>query len=126
MKKMSFIILFLLLCMAGCTGQKLISLEGMSPDAPSEIFYIDGNDCKWSPDRIEVKKGTHVIIEVASLDRDVHFRLHRYDLRFRIPQGKRITAEFYAHTQGEFEFGCSIGKDPVYLWEGRVGNLIVK
>jgi hypothetical protein len=123
---MPFIILFLLLCMVGCTGQKLISLEGMPPDAPSEIFYIDGKDCRWSPDIIRVRQGTHVIIEVASLDRDVNFLLHGYDIRFRIPQGKRITAEFYAHTQSEFEFGCFLGKGPGHRWEGRAGKLIVK
>jgi hypothetical protein len=126
MKITPFLIILILLGVAGCTGQKLISLEGMPPDAPSEIFYIDEKDCRWSPDIIRVRQGTHVIIEIASLDRDVNFLLHGYDIRFRIPQGKRITAEFYAHTQGEFEFGCSVGSEPEYRWEGREGKLIVK
>lgn len=112
---------------AGCaTRPKLTSLEGMPPDAPVKKIQLKGENCTWTPDTIRVKKGTHVILDVESVDWDYNFNLKGFDLRFIIPEGKTVTAEFYASKTGEFEFGCYIEKGQRYMWGGMVGKLIVE
>jgi len=125
MKKL--IILVLLLFIAGCaTEPQLKSTVGMPPDAPVEKIHVKGENCNWSPELIRVKKDTHVILEVESVDWDYNFNLTGYDLSFVIPKGKTVTAEFYASRTGEFVFGCYIEKGDKYLWGGMVGKIIVE
>jgi heme/copper-type cytochrome/quinol oxidase subunit 2 len=121
------IIIVLLLFAVGCaTEQKLTAIWGMPSEAPSETFQIKGKDCNWDPDIITVKQNTHVILEVESVDRGYNFNLKGYDLHFEIPKGKTVTAEVYADSKGEFEFGCYIEKGEKYYWGGMVGKLIVE
>ncbi|MBI5410225.1 MAG: hypothetical protein HZA14_12760 [Nitrospirae bacterium] len=124
MKKIFTAILLILLI--GCAGQRLMSLEGMPSGVPTETVKIKGDNCKWIPDLVRVKKGSHVILEVESVDWDYNFRLVGYDLRFKIPKGQKVTGEFYASQTGEFEYGCYIEKGFHYFWGGMVGKLIVE
>jgi len=111
----------------GCAmGQKMTALEGMPSGTPVEKIQIKGEKCQWSPDAIKVKKGTHVILEVASIDWDYNCRLNGYGLRFPVKKGERVTAEFYASEKGEFEFGCYIQEGLNYSWGGMIGKLIVE
>lgn len=123
------VIVVITLCflLAGCTTkQKLTSLEDMPAGAPVTTVQVKGEKCTWSPDFIRVIKGTHVLLEVKSVDWDYNFQLKGYDLRFVIPEGNTVTAEFYASKAGEFEFGCYIKKGLNYYWGGMVGKLIVE
>lgn len=125
MKKICFAVL--LFFIVGCaTSEKMKALEGMPSGAPVETVQLKGNNCTWTPDIIKVKQGTHVILEVESVDWDYNFMLKGYDLRFIAPKGKKVTAEFYASEKGEFEFGCYIEKGLRYLWGGMVGKLMVE
>lgn len=127
--KRSFIVIMITLCflIMGCAiGEKLTSLEEMPADAPIQKVQLKGEDCKWIPDLIKVEKGTHVILEVTSVDWDYNFHLIGYDLSFTIPEGKTVTAEFFASKLGEFEFGCYIEKGKHWFWGGMVGKLIVE
>jgi heme/copper-type cytochrome/quinol oxidase subunit 2 len=119
-------IVMLLFFVVGCMKQNLRSLEGMPPDAPVKKILIQGEDCGWSPNLVRIKKGTHVILEVESVDWDYNFRLDYYDLQFKIPEGKKITAEFYASKAGEFEYGCYIETGAKFFWGGMIGKLIVE
>jgi plastocyanin len=103
-----------------------MSLEGMPPDAPVKKVLITGEDCGWSPDLVRVDKGTHVILEVESVDWDYNFRLDYYDLIFIIPEGEKVTAEFYASKAGEFEYGCYIETGEKYFWGGMIGKFVVE
>jgi heme/copper-type cytochrome/quinol oxidase subunit 2 len=124
MKKVCIAIL--LIFTVGCVKQKLMSLEGMPPDSPVKKIMITGEDCGWSPNLVKVKQGTHVILEVESADWDYNFRLAYYDLVFEIPEGKKVTAEFYASKAGDFEFGCYIETGKKYFWGGMVGKIVVE
>jgi heme/copper-type cytochrome/quinol oxidase subunit 2 len=128
MKKIFFAVLFIfIIFIVGCaTGSKMKAVEGMPSGAPVETVQLKGNNCIWTPDLIKVKKGTHVMLEVESADFDYNFRLNGYGLRFMVPKGKKVTAEFYASEKGEFEFGCYIEKGLHYSWGGMVGKLIVE
>jgi len=128
MKRSSIVIMItLFLFIMGCaTGQQLTSLEGMPADAPVQKVQLKGEDCTWVPDLIRVEKGTHVILDVTSIDWDYNFNLKGYDLSFIIPEGQIVTAEFFASKPGEFEFGCYIEKGKKWYWGGMVGKLIVE
>jgi len=125
----SLIISLSVLCIViwGCaTGQKTTSLEKMPPDAPMQTVMITGDKCEWIPDRITIEKGTHVVLNVRSVDRDYNFRLAHYDLLLKVPKGETVNAEFYSSDTGEFEFGCYIEEGQHFYWGGMVGKLIVE
>lgn len=126
MKKISFVLILLLLSIGCATKQRLESLEGMPPDAPVKTVHIKGEDCSWAPGVIRIEKGTKVILEVESVDADYNFNLKGYNLRFEVPKGTTVTSQFYASRAGRFEFGCYIEKGFRYSWGGMVGALIVK
>jgi heme/copper-type cytochrome/quinol oxidase subunit 2 len=98
----------------------------MPADAPVTTVSIQGENCEWIPDRITVNKGSHVVLNVNSVDWNYNFRLKNYELLFYIPQGETVSAEFYAAEPGEFEFGCYIEEGRNYYWGGMVGKLIVE
>jgi hypothetical protein len=119
----SLIICFLI---GGCASdQKLTSVEGMPLNAPITTINIKGENCTWVPDKVNVEKGDHVILEVNSVDWDYNFMLEGYDLRFNIPKGETVSAELYALETGEFEFGCYIEMGLHYNWGGMTGKLVV-
>jgi hypothetical protein len=103
-----------------------MSIEGMPTNASIKKVQLKGEDCKWIPDIIRVEKGSHVILEVQSVDWDYNFRMEGYNLLFEIPKGDTITAEIYASQTGEFEFGCYIEKGFRYSWGGMIGKFIVE
>lgn len=126
MKKFLYIVICFIF-IAGCAMKyKTTSLEGMPSGAPVEKIQIKGDKCEWSPNIIKVKAGTHVILEVESVDWDYNFHLKGYNLFFIVKKGGKATAEFYASEKGEFEFGCYIQKGLRYDWGGMVGKLIVE
>lgn len=126
MKKLLYTIIFFIFIIGCATGQRMTALEGMPSGAPVEKIQIKGDKCTWSPDTIKVKKGSHVFLEVESVDWDYNFRLNGYGLRFPVKKGEKSIAEFYASKKGEFEFGCYIQEGFHYVWGGMVGKLIVE
>ena len=127
--KRSFVLIMLIICflMTGCViKQKLTSLEGMPADVLVQKVLITGEDCGWSPDLVRIQKGTHVILEVESADWEYNFRVAHYGLAFIIPEGKKVTAEFYAKDEGEFEYGCYIETGEKYFWGGMIGKFVVE
>lgn len=125
MKKICITIIIFII--AGCASKQLReSVDGMYPRSPLMLVNIKGEDCRWTPDVIKVEKGTHVIMGVESVDWDYNFTLSDYNLRFDIPQGEKVFAEFYASKTGEFEFGCYIERGENFHWGGMVGKLIVE
>ena len=126
MKKLLYILICSFLVTGCATGQRMTAIEGMPSGAPVEKIQITGDKCEWSPNIIKVKKGTHVILEVESVDWNYNFRLNGYGLRFPIKKGEKVISEFYASEKGEFEFGCYIEEGLHYSWGGMVGKLFVE
>jgi plastocyanin len=127
--KKSLIISLSILCVLlwGCAaGQKATSIEKMPPDAPMQTVLITGDKCEWVPDQVTIEKGTHVVLNIRSVDWDYNFRLKDYDLFLQVPKGETVNAEFYASDTGEFEYGCYIEEGQNFYWGGMVGKLIVE
>jgi hypothetical protein len=67
---------------AGCASSpNYTALEGMPADAPVQNVELKGNDCEWIPETIRVDKGSHVILDVHSVDWDYNFRM-KYSFKF--------------------------------------------
>ena len=60
----------------------------------------------WEPGTVRVKKGSHVILHIESLDGARSFALKPYGLKVPLPEGERVTVEFDADQEGTFEFKC--------------------
>ena len=126
--KRFFCILSVLLMMTACAKAtyRTTSMEGMPADAPVQTIKLLAKNCEWTPNKVTVDQGSHVILEVESGDDSYYnFILKHYKLMFNIPAKETVTAEFYAADAGEYEFGCYVETGRKYVWGGMVGKLIV-
>ncbi len=109
----------------GCSSvQKPTSLVGMPPDAPVEKVQVTAKRYEFSPDPIRVKQGSHVILEVESLDVTHGLAIGEYGIDVTLPPHKVVTVEFYAKDAGEFGIHCSHLCGLGHL--GMKGKLIVE
>ena len=51
---------------------------------------------EYTPDVVLVKQGTHVILEIESLDAEHGFQIDQYGINVTIPEKAKVTVEFYA------------------------------
>ncbi|MEJ2313258.1 MAG: cupredoxin domain-containing protein [Nitrospirota bacterium] len=119
-------VMYLLGVIAGCAPtQKMSALQGMPGGAPTETIHITAEKYKFTPDTIRVKKGTHLVFELESLDVRHEFKLEGYDIYVKIPAKEPVKVELYASKAGEFGFGCHVGLGMHYAL-GMKGTLIVE
>ncbi len=114
-----------LFAVCGCSSvQKATSLAGMPPDAPVERVQVTAKRYEFSPDPIRVKQGSHVILEVESLDVTHGLAIGDYGIDVTLPPHQKVTVEFYAKDAGEFTIHCSHFCGLGHL--GMKGKLIVE
>ena len=101
----------LLLCffiLSGCAAvQKDKFLKGMPPDAPVQNIHMTAKRFEFSPAEFRVNHGTHVILEIESLDVTHGFKIGKYEINATIPEKEKVTVEFYAREPGTYPFKCS-------------------
>ena len=109
LQTMKYKILFLcFIILSGCAYvKKDMSLKGMPPDAPVQKIHITAKRYKYTPDVVLVKQGTHVILEIESLDAEHGFQIDQYGINVTIPEKAKVTVEFYAREPGTYPFKCS-------------------
>lgn len=79
----------------------------MPPDAPIQRIHITAEKYKYTPEEIHVKRGTHAIIELESLDVTHGFKVENLGINVEIPEKEKITVELYAEKLGTYPFQCS-------------------
>ena len=100
--------LFILIVLSGCAAvKKDKALELMPLDAPVQKIYMTAKQYKYTPDVVLVKQGTHVILEIESLDAEHGFQIDQYGINVTIPEKAKVTVEFYAREPGTYPFKCS-------------------
>lgn len=62
---------------------------------------------EFTPEVINVKRDTHVILEIESLDVTHGFKVAKYGINVIIPEKETTTVEFYAREPGIHTFRCS-------------------
>lgn len=121
-----FAAMYLFGMVTGCApAQKMSALQGMPEGAPTKTIHITAEKYKFTPDTIRVKKGTHLVLELESLDVRHEFKLEGYDIYSKIPAKETVKVELYASKAGEFGFGCHVGLGMHYAL-GMKGTLIVE
>ena len=102
------ILLFCLIILSGCASvQKDKSLKGMPPDAPVQNVHMTAKRYEFTPEIVRVRQGTHVVLEIESLDVKHGFEIDQYGINVTIPPKRTITVEFYTQGPGIYPFKCS-------------------
>ncbi|KXK31935.1 MAG: hypothetical protein UZ01_00724 [Candidatus Brocadia sinica] len=104
----SIIVLVIVIALSGCAAvKKDKALESMPYDAPVQKISMTAKRFEFTPEVIQVKQGTHVILEIESLDVTHGFKIEQYGILVIIPEKGRATVEFYAKEPGTYPFQCS-------------------
>lgn len=89
-------------------------------DKNGKIEYEGG----WTPNRISVKYGQEVTINLTSMDADHDFVLPDFKVEVYIPAGQTKTVTFIANKTGIFFFHCGMECGPYHT--KMVGQLVVE
>ncbi|MEP9412016.1 MAG: cupredoxin domain-containing protein [Candidatus Brocadia sp.] len=104
----SIIVLVIVIALSGCAAvKKDKALESMPYDAPVQKISMTAKRFEFTPEVIHVKQGTHVILEIESLDVAHGFKIDEYGIHVTIPGKEKIAIEFYAREPGTYPFKCS-------------------
>lgn len=97
-----------------------------SPVTNSQAVVIEmtGQNFRFSPSEIRVKKGALVRIRLTSLDMQHDLVIDELGVRTPVTvAGEASEVEFVAQKSGRFEYYCSVGS---HRANGMVGTLIVE
>jgi heme/copper-type cytochrome/quinol oxidase subunit 2 len=95
----------------------LLSAPGLAQQAPAtegeaeakqpvKEIRLYAENWKWIPNKIQVKQGTLVKVEVRNSDAPHRFDLKDYDLKVSLPEGETVHFEFVADKVGTFRWKC--------------------
>ncbi|MFN3533026.1 MAG: cupredoxin domain-containing protein [Candidatus Brocadia sp.] len=108
MKNILLLFCLSFMILSGCAAvKKGTSLESMPHDAPVQKVSMTARRFEFTPEVIHVKQGTHVILEIESLDVTHGFKLEEYGINVTIPEKSKVTVEFYTREPGTYHFRCS-------------------
>jgi heme/copper-type cytochrome/quinol oxidase subunit 2 len=96
----------------------------VTPSAASQTYHIDMTQFEFSPHRIHVNKGDHVVITLTSSDVTHGFYLDGYDIEQRVDPGIPQQIEFVADRSGKFRFRCSVSCGSLHPF--MIGELVVE
>jgi nitrite reductase (NO-forming) len=92
-------------------------------DANRVTINVDGGNFKFSPNKIEVKKGDTVEIVFKNTEGFHDFVIDEFNAKTsQIQAGKTETVTFVADKTGSFEYYCSVG---THRQMGMKGTLVV-
>lgn len=109
-------------CGGGGGGTSSNGSGGSSGD--SGVIRVElGPGFVFNPDRIEVKAGQEVTLELDNVDSIIHnMELQEFDINQDVEAGEKATVTFTPNEPGEYQFICNI---PGHTEGGMVGTLVV-
>ena len=90
----------------------------------AQLVKLTVKKFEYSPERVTVRKGIPVVIEITSLDRIHGFKLPDFNLRTDVIPGEVARVSFTPSEEGEFPYLCD-----VFCGDGHenvTGTLVVK
>lgn len=103
--------------------------SGSSPSATGssvanvKTFTLEGKNFRFTPNKINVKKGDKVKVILKVADAQHNFMVDGLNVQSKTGKsGETVEAEFTADKTGEFEFYCGVGN---HREAGMVGTLVV-
>lgn len=76
--------------------------------AEPQVIRIEAVKFEFHPDKIELKAGVPVILELTAPEVTMGFEAPALKLNTEIPQGKTVRLAFTPDRPGEFEFICDV------------------
>ncbi|NJL94622.1 MAG: hypothetical protein HC915_13305 [Anaerolineae bacterium] len=86
-------------------------------------IHLDMTQFEFTPSRIQVNQGDHVIITLTSSDVVHGFYLDGYEIQQRVEPGIPQQIEFVADRSGKFRFRCSVSCGSLHPF--MIGELVV-
>ncbi len=106
MNKSILILVMLSLLPAGVLAVAAEQAPAAEDAVPVLKVKIYAGNWSWQPDRIRVRQGTRVILEIENRDAPHAFLLKAYRLKVHLPQDKTTMVEFMADKPGKFTWRC--------------------
>jgi heme/copper-type cytochrome/quinol oxidase subunit 2 len=73
---------------------------------PVREFNLFVKEWTWEPATLRVKKGSHVVLHVESIDGARSLVIKELGVKAPLPEGERVIVEFDADRAGTFTFAC--------------------
>jgi cytochrome c oxidase subunit 2 len=107
-------------------GLVFLLLPTPTAASPSTTHYIslDARQYEFTPSRIEVHQGDHVVITLTASDVAHGFYLEGYGIEQRVVPGVAQEISFTADQAGKFRFRCSLSCGAMHPF--MLGELVVQ
>lgn len=92
-------------------------------DPQTRTITLDARQFEFTPHRIHINKGDHVIIQFTASDVVHGFYLDGYGIQERVAPGVTKQIEFVAERAGKFRYRCSVSCGPLHPF--MMGELVV-
>jgi cytochrome c oxidase subunit II len=99
--------LWLAVCLCLCLSPGLAAPVALAQENP-QVIRITAKRFAFSPEKISVKQGVPVVLELTSTDTTHGFACPGLNIRSDIPSGKVSVVRFTPPTAGEFPFHCDV------------------
>jgi heme/copper-type cytochrome/quinol oxidase subunit 2 len=87
------------------------------------VIHLDTSQYEFTPGRVEIHQGDHVVIELTSSDVVHGFYVDGYNIQERIQPGITKRIEFIADRPGKFRYRCSVTCGPMHPF--MIGELVI-
>jgi cytochrome c oxidase subunit 2 len=107
------------LAFAGVAGAKSATVK-----AKEKVVKLEAKKFAYTPDRIVLKKGQPVVLEITSVDFTHGFKIPDWNIRADLPPGQVTKVHLNPDTAGEFDFLCDNFCGDGH--EGMSGKIVVE
>jgi len=108
------------LAVAGAAGAK----SAAAAKAKEKVVKLEAKKFVYTPNRIVLKKGQPVVLEITSVDFTHGFKIPDWNIRADLPPGQVTKVHLKPDTEGEFDFLCDNFCGDGH--EGMSGKIVVE
>jgi cytochrome c oxidase subunit II len=80
----------------------------MGARAEPQVIRVEAVKFEFRPDKIEVKAGVPVVLEITATEVEMGFSAPGLGLQADLPPGKPVRVAFTPAKAGDFEFACDV------------------
>jgi cytochrome c oxidase subunit 2 len=107
------------LALAGVAGAKAATAK-----AKEKVVKLEAKKFVYTPNRLVLKKGQPVVLEITSVDFTHGFKIPEWNIRADLPPGQVTKVHVNPDTAGEFDFLCDNFCGDGH--EGMSGKIVVE
>jgi len=100
--------IILLIALAAALGSATLTRALKVAPATEKVIRLKAKNFEFTPDKITVKKGEPVVLELTSEDRAHGFNLSDFGVRTEVKPGTVSRVSFKPGKTGRFSFTCDV------------------